>query len=309
MKKRFYFGIDVGGTFTKAALIDRTGKILARTQIPSSNFSDKNHFGRVLRQTVLYLASEAGGRMSDIRGGCVGVPGPVDSDRGVVLSLTNIPGWSHFPLTKFLRRFFTCPVYVENDANCMALAESRLGAARGASHAVCLTLGTGVGGGIILDRRIYRGPFYLGGEVGHMPLGVNGPACECGGRACLEQYVGNKAIMNRVKKAYGKEIPLEEVSSRASAGHPKARKIWDETARYLAQGVACMVNVLNPEVVVIGGGVSHAGRVLFGPLRIYARRHAMRHLKSRLKIVPASLGNDAGFLGAALLAKEKIEDR
>lgn len=307
MKKRLYLGIDVGGTFTKAALVNSCGKILSRTRIPSKNFSDKKNFGQVLQRTVSLLASEAVAHMSDIRGGCIGVPGPVDSDNGVVLSLTNIARWKNFPLTKFLKHYFDFPVYVENDANCMALAESRIGAARGASYALCLTLGTGVGGGIILDRQIYRGPFFLGGEVGHMPLSLTGPACECGGSACLEQYVGNKAILARVKKMFGKEIDLEEISRKAAAGNARALQIWKTTAQYLGQAVACIVNVLNPEVIVIGGGVSHAGRVLLDPLKSYVRQHAMRHLRPTLKIVPAMLGNDAGFLGAALLAKEKIE--
>jgi len=225
------------------------------------------------------------------------------------LSLNNIKGWNHFHLAGFLEKHLPFPVYVDNDANCMALAESRLGAARGARFALCLTLGTGVGGALILDNDIYRGPFFLGGEVGHMPLHASGPACECGGIGCLERYVGNQAIARRVRQIFGKVVALEEVSRLARRGHAKANKVWQEVAGYLALSIAGIVNVLGPQVVVIGGGVAQAGQVLLVPLRIRVRQHAMRHLKNKIRIVRAALGNDAGFLGAALLAKEKLDTR
>ncbi|MFA5038907.1 MAG: ROK family protein [Candidatus Omnitrophota bacterium] len=309
MSKSIYFGVDVGGTFTKAALVDGAGKILARTQILSKNFSDKFYFAATLRRVSCALAAEAQVNTLKIRSACLGLPGPVDSDQGLILSLTNISGWSNFPVTQFLRRHLSFPVFAENDANCMAFAEAKIGAARGYSYALCMTLGTGVGGGLIQAGRVYRGPFFFGGEVGHIPLSTHGPACECGGNGCLERYVGNQAILALAKKIFGKNVPLEEVSRLANLGDKKAAKVWEETALYLGQAIAGIVNLLNPEVIVIGGGVSRAGNALFSPLRRYVREHAMRQLKARVKIVPAKLGNDAGFLGAALLAREKIEGR
>lgn len=307
MKKAYYIGVDVGGTFTKAALVDRKGRVFSKTQVSSRGFSNKRYFANTMRNLFLCLASQARIPFGEISAMGIGLPGPIDSERGIVLSLTNISGWNHFYLAGFLENHLPFPVYVDNDANCMALAESRLGAAKGARFALCLTLGTGVGGALILDNDIYRGPFFLGGEVGHMPLHASGPACECGGVGCLERYVGNQAIARRVRQAFRKAIALEEVSRMARRGNIKAKKVWQEVASCLALSVAGIVNVMGPQVVVIGGGVAQAGSVLLEPLRVRVKQHAMRHLKNKVRIVMAALGNDAGFLGAALLAKEKLD--
>lgn len=309
MKKEYFIGVDVGGTFTKAALVNRKGKVLSRAQVSSRGFSRKQYFAKTLHDISLRLAATAHISFDEISAMGVGLPGPIDSEQGIILSLTNIKGWNHFHLAGFLKKYLPFPVYVDNDANCMALAESRLGAARGARFALCLTLGTGVGGALILDNDIYRGPFFLGGEIGHMPICVSGPRCECGGIGCLERYVGNQAIASRVRRIFGKTVPLEEVSRLARRGHAKAQKVWQEAAACLAMSIAGIINVLGPQVVVVGGGVAKAGAVLLKPLRSRVRQHAMRHLKGKVRIVRAALGNDAGFLGAALLAKEKIGAR
>lgn len=309
MPKNLYLGVDVGGTFTKAALVDGKGKVVSRTQIPSKDFNNIKYFASKLRETSRLLVSAAGLSLKHVKAMGIGFPGPVDFKSGVIISLTNIPGWKLLPVKKILKPYLSFPVFAENDANCMALAESRVGAAKGVSCALCLTLGTGVGGGLILGGEIYRGPFFFGGEIGHMPLSVKGPACCCGGNSCLEQYVGNKAILAKAKKVFSKDICLEELSGMARKGDKRAGAIWEETAGYLAQAISGVMNLINPEVIVIGGGVARAGRVLFAPLRRYVREHAMRTLKPRVKIIEAALGNDSGFLGAAILAKEKIEGR
>ncbi len=309
MKKEYYIGVDVGGTFTKAALVDHKGRVLSKAQVSSRGFSNRRYFADTLRNISLRLAVLARVSFGEISAMGIGLPGPVDTDRGIILSLTNIKGWNHFHLAGFLKKYLPFSVYVDNDANCMALAESRIGAARGARFALCLTLGTGVGGALILDNDIYRGPFFLGGEVGHMPLSASGPVCTCGGIGCLERYVGNQAIAVHARRVFGKAVSLEEVSRLARRGHAKAKRVWQGVAASLALSIAGIVNVLGPQVIVIGGGVAQAGAVLLDPLRTRVRQHAMRHLKNKIKIVRAVLGNDAGFLGAALLAKEKLAAR
>ena len=209
MKKKFYLGIDVGATFTKIALVDDKSRIVAKTKISSRGFSRKDIFVNGLKNEISRLLSAQGLSFSKVKGMGLGLPGPIDSPRGVVLSLTNITGWKNFPLAGYLRRSFSMPVFIENDANCMALAESRIGAAKGASFAFCLTLGTGVGGGLIMDREIYRSPYFLGGEIGHVPVTFKGPPCPCGGFACLERYVGNRAILARARKRFKKNVSLE----------------------------------------------------------------------------------------------------
>jgi glucokinase len=306
MGNKFYLGVDVGGTYTKLALVNDSCRIVARHVILSRGFSDKAFFVHELRAALSFLVSECGDHLSQIKGAGIGLPGPVDPEGGVVLSLTNIAKWDNFPFVTYLKRFFSFPIFIENDANCMALAESRLGAARGASYALCLTLGTGVGGGLILEKKIYRGPFFLGGEIGHVPVALSGERCPCGGAACLERYVGNRAIMARIKKEFAKNVSLEEVSSLARKGDHKAIKIWDDMGRYIGFALSGVVNVLNPEVIVVGGGVSLAGDILIRSIKRSVRKHAMGHLKGKIKVKKALLGKDAGVLGAALLAKEKL---
>ena len=307
MGDKLYLGVDVGGTYTKLGLVNDARRIVSRHTIPSQGFSDKAFFARELLAALSFLLSECGGYLSQIKVAGIGLPGPVDAERGIVLSLTNIAKWNNFGLVSYLKRFFSFPVFIENDANCMALAESQLGAARGASHVICLTLGTGVGGGLILEKKIYRGPFFLGGEVGHVPVALSGKRCPCGGEACLERYVGNGAITARIKKEFARTLSLEEVSSLARRGDRKAIKIWDDMGRYIGFALSGVVNVLNPEVIVVGGGVSLAGDVLMRPIKRSLCKHVMKHLKGKVKVKRALLGNDAGVLGAALLAKEKIE--
>ena len=161
MINKLYLGVDVGGTFTKLALVNEACRIVARHSISSQGFSDKAFFVKELRAALSLLLSGYGKHLSHIRGAGIGLPGPVDAQGGIVLSLTNIFKWNNFALVSYLKRFFSFPIFIENDANCMALAESRCGAAKGASYALCLTLGTGVGGGLILEKKIYRGPFFL----------------------------------------------------------------------------------------------------------------------------------------------------
>lgn len=298
-------GIDMGGTFTKIAICGSGGRLITKGKIPSEGFTDKKFFSRSVKDYCAHLADSCRLSLQNVQAVGVGVPGPVDSDKGVVLSLTNIRGWKNFPLAAFLRPCFGKPVYVDNDANCMALAEQRLGAAKGYRYALCVTLGTGVGGGLILDNKIFRSPFFLGGEVGHIPIAIDGPPCSCGGSGCLERYVGNQAILAMARKIFKKNVTLEEVSRLAAQGNDLAGSLWNKMAGFLGLGLAGIVNTLNPEAVIIGGGVSGAGRALICGVKRELKKRVMKQLKSRIIVRRAVLGNDAGSLGAALMAEEK----
>lgn len=302
-----YLGVDVGGTFTKTALVDSAGRILSKETISSRGFSRKPVFAARLNGAVDRLCERAGRRRKSLIAVGVGVPGPVDFGRGLVLGLTNIRGWTRFPLARFLRRRLRVPAFVENDANCMALAESRRGAARGYAYALCVTLGTGVGGGLILDNKIYHGPFFLGGEVGHIPVGEKGPPCSCGGVGCLERFVGNAALAARARRLFKKKLTLEEISARARAGDRRAEIFWQDAGELIGRALAGVVHTCGPEVIVIGGGVAAAGRVLLDAAAASLRRHAMKQIKGHIKVRKALLGNDAGMIGAALLAKEQAQ--
>jgi glucokinase len=245
-------------------------------------------------------------RKKGVAGVGLGLPGPIDTDRGIVHFFPNIPGWSSVPFAAILKKKISLPVFIDNDANVMALAEFKAGAAKGSRNAVCLTLGTGVGGGLILDGRLYRGSGYAAGEIGHMPLNEAGPKCNCGGSACLESYIGNRRISARVKQVFGKDIPLEEVSRMANAGNARARRVWTDVGNKLGVSLAGIVNLLNPDCIVIGGGVAKAGRLLFDTVKKTIRERAMSVQAKIVKVVPAKLGYDAGLIGAGFLVKGKI---
>jgi glucokinase len=307
MTKSLYFGVDVGGTFTKTALVDAWGRLILKSKIASHGFSNKSFFAKSLKDNLLSLLGQARSGATNVKGVGIGLPGPVDFDKGVVLSLTNIKGWSRFPLAAYLKKTFSCPVLIENDANCMALAEARCGAARGLSCALCLTLGTGVGGGLIIDKNIYRSPYFLGGEVGHIPLSLKGPVCACGGRGCLERYVGNRALLAQAKGLFKKSLSLEEVSRLVSRKDPRALSFWRKAGSRIGLALSGIVNVFNPQVIVIGGGVAQAGDVLLKAITETVREHAMEQFKDKVNVKKAALGNDAGVLGAAFLIKEHVE--
>jgi glucokinase len=302
MSRSHYAGIDVGGTFTKIGLLNRQGRLVAKGQIPSDGFSDKKIFANHVKDALVRLCRAHGLRWGDIEGIGMGLPGPVDTDRGMVLSLTNIKKWERFPLAASLGAVWGKSVFLDNDANCMALAEARLGAARNARTALCVTLGTGVGAGLIIEGRIYHGPFFLGGEVGHIPI-ARGPECACGGAGCLERYVGNSAILDRAQRLLGPKITLEKASALACRGDSKAKRLWRETGEMIGWALSGVVNTITPEVIVIGGGVAKAGSVLIDAISETIQRHAMKQLKKKVCVKKALLGNDAGLIGAALLVK------
>lgn len=309
--------MDIGGTFLKAGLV-RGSRLLREVSIPT---------GRAATPAgTEFLVSEALGRLGVSSGGGaaavgVGIPGLVRFPAGVVVSCVNLPGWKEVPLKKRLSRRLGLPVFVDNDVNVMTLAEWRYGAGKGAKNLVGVTLGTGVGGGLVIDGRFYRGSGGSAGEIGHLPLAAEGPACPCGGRACLEQTVGNKQILGWVKGELKKnrrsriwtligdhlEALTPEVIDRACReGDPLARKAWRRSGEAIGLALSGAVNLLNPDRIVIGGGIAKAGHWLFTPIRKTVRQRAMRGLKD-VPIVPARLGTQAGMIGAARLAQEELE--
>jgi glucokinase len=196
------------------------------------------------------------------------------------------------------------PVYLDNDANLMALAEFHRGAAKGAKNAVCLTLGTGVGGGIIIEKRLYRGSTFNAGELGHIPINENGSQCNCGGKACIETYVGNARILREARRIFKRRISLEDISALAKRKNKRAVKIWQDAGRRLGIALSGVVNSLNPDVIVIGGGVASAGAVLFQNIRLAIKQRAMHIQAKHVKVKAAKLGSDAGLIGAGLLVRE-----
>jgi glucokinase len=301
-------GIDFGGTSIKTAVV-RQGRIVQRGET-----IDPQAFGSAdaLIAALIHAIEALRRAEPDVVGVGVGLPGFIDSVNGIVHTLTNVPGWQDVPFCKMLRERTGLVAVIENDANAMAVGEWRYGAAVGARHAVCITLGTGVGGALILDGRLYRGAKLAAGEIGHMSIdyrGILGPYGNPGG---LEEYVGNAQITARAVELYraagavksAEDCAPVTLARAAQSGDKIALELWKAVGTEIGAALASVVWILNPDTVVIGGGIAKAGELVIEPIRstIIERTNSVFH--EGLRIVPAVLGNDAGMIGNAVLAIE-----
>ncbi|HTZ11698.1 MAG TPA: ROK family protein [Candidatus Margulisiibacteriota bacterium] len=306
MAKRVIIAIDLGGTNLKVALLDLKYKILDKRNLNTQLLGKKEGLLSAIGTSIDRITQDNGFRKSDILGVGLGLPGPVDAGKGIVHFFPNIPGWKEVKLKTILQKRLKLPVFLDNDAKLMALAEYVLGNASGSANALCVTLGTGVGGGLILNKKLYRGSDNAAGELGHLPINENGPACNCGGIACLEAYIGNNRIKAQARKIFGYAITLEEVSSLAAKQNKKAKELWGRVGRQLGCALSGIVNLLNLDVIVIGGGVSAAGPVLFDTVKETLKKRAMKVQTQRIKVLKAKLGSDAGLIGAAIMVREGV---
>jgi glucokinase len=305
-------GIDLGGTTIKAALVSEDLQILARHAAPTDLRSQ-----RVLLDAIERAVESVTGDTAPAAVG-FGLPSQIDQRHGRVLDSTNVP-LEELDFAAEMERRLGLPVKIDNDANVACLAETRIGAAAGSRHVVMLTLGTGVGGGLMLDGRPYRGSIGAGAELGHMTIDEDGPPCQghCPNRGCLEVLVSATGVMAAAERIanqrpdgtiaqireHGQELDVRMVIDHARAGDPDAGEVFRAVGRHLGIGIANYANIFNPEIVVIGGGISSAGDALLEPARREFKRRVLR-ATSGARVVPAQLGNDAGMLGAAALVLE-----
>jgi glucokinase len=302
-------GIDFGGTTIKSGLV-AGGNVLKRG--PVVDTQKAGGFEELL-DALVGIVEELRG--DGVKGVGVGLPGMVDANRGVVNQLTNVPGWNGVPLREILEKRTGLAVAVENDANAMAYGEWRHGAAREGRHVICITLGTGVGGALILDGHLYRGATMGAGEVGHMSIDYRGVPGHYGNFGALEKYVGNQQITDRAYQRYmerglGREkdrCTPAALSEAARAGDEVALEIWEAVGYEIGVALSSAIWLLNPDTVVIGGGVAKAGELVFDPIRRTIRSQTGRVFHEHLRIVEAELGNDAGIIGNAALAVEAAQ--
>ena len=319
MNQPWAVGIDFGGTTVKVGLVAPAGRVAGVRVLPTAELRRPAQFIDGVARAVASLTGRVGLRADRIAGVGVGAPGSVEQARGIIRSLVNVPGWRDVPLARRLARRLQCRCVVENDANCFALAEWRLGAGRGADDLVCLTLGTGVGGGLILNGSLYRGASGAAGEPGHMVLDPRGPRCGCGRLGCWEALVGASAIVALGRMAVRRSKRLRMlvrdhdgrltprlIGRAARAGDPHARAVWAEIGARLGVGVANLVNLCNPERVVIGGGIANNWSLFAPAMRLAVRREAMAVAGRAVRIVRARLGDFAGIVGAAVLIWDGI---
>ena len=302
-------GIDFGGTSIKSAVV-REGKIVQRGQV----IDTLKHDARTLMDALFEVIEELRAGTSGVAGVGVGLPGFVDSVNGVVHHLTNVEGWEEVPLARLLTERTGLPAIVENDVKAMTYGEWKHGAARGVQHAVCITLGTGVGGGLILGGRLHRGAQLAAGEIGHASIDYRGKPGPYGNFGGLEEYVGNRQIAERAMELYaaaGAAKTFEQCDPRnlekaARTGDGVAKGLWDAIGDEIGAALANVVWTVNPDVIVIGGGVAKAGDVLFEPIRRSVCSRTVKLFHEHLRIIPAELGNDAGAIGNAALVLDSL---
>lgn len=314
---KYYVGIDLGGTFIKAGVVDEEYHILAKSSVPSQVDGDDEGLADRIAQAATMAMEQLGLTIKDITSVGVGTPGAVDTVNGVVVYANNL-GFRNTPLGKYLEDRLHTSVYLENDANVAAYGEVLAGAAAGYKDVVVVTLGTGVGGGIIIDGKIYSGFNHFGGELGHAVIVKDGRQCTCGRKGCLEAYTSATALVkmtqeameaNKDSKLWEVAKTLEEVNGKTAfdamrMGDPVGTELVDQYIQYLGCGLANFVNIFQPEVLLIGGGLSKEGETLLAPLReiLKEETYGISGVKSTT-LKTCALGNDAGTIGAAFLWK------
>ena len=300
---KYVVGVDVGGTNIKLGVVGPSGKVIVRNSFATKPFaSSRIRLIDALANEIEASIITAGLNKRQIAGVGVGLPGLVDYEKGIVRFLPNIPGWRAVHLKSILQKKVRLPVFVDNDVKIITLAESKFGAGRGVKNLVCLTLGTGVGSGLILNGQLYRGEDNAAGELGHMPLNEHGPRCNCGGFGCFETYVGNRALLALACGVMGKsDVTLEQMFALAQKGNKKALLFWKKAAEHIGNGLVGIVNLLNPRLIIIGGGISHNEKFLFKTITDTIRRRAMGLQGSAFKIKRADFKDDAGIIGAYVL--------
>ncbi len=299
---QYVIGIDVGGTNIKLGVVNPRGQVIARSYLSTDSLvSSKTQLIAALADTIKNLVRQAKLRKEQIAGVGIGLPGLIDHRRGIVTFLPNIAGWKNVPLAEILHKHTGYKVCLDNDVKLITLAEWTFGAGRGVSDLICLTLGTGVGSGLILDNKLYRGSHNAAGELGHVPLNEHGAACNCGGLGCLETYVGNRRLLAQAKSLMGRQISIEEMNALAKKRNPQALQFWHNAATHIGNGLVGAVNLLNPSLIIFGGGVSNNHAFLFPTIRKVIQARAMSIQARAVRIVRAKLKDDAGIIGAYVL--------
>jgi glucokinase len=297
-------GLDVGGTKIAAGVVEASGLVHVFAVEPTHAARGPVEGLERLFALGRRVVAEAG-----VEIGAVGIAcgGPLDADRGILVAPPHLPGWEGVAITARAEEAFGRPAVLENDATAAAAGEHRYGAGVGTRHLVYLTISTGVGGGVVVDGRLFRGAMGNGAELGHVTVDCNGRPCPgCGRNGCLEAYVSGTSIAARAREAGFDGTTAADVASAARGGDPLAVSIWDVTTEMLACGVVSIVNVFEPEIVVIGGGVSAAGEQLLAPVREAVLATAMSPAGRRARIEHSPLGDQVGVVGAAAVAFERV---
>jgi glucokinase len=325
VRERYIVGVDLGGTNIVAGAmpIDGSREIAMHTTPTLAEGGAASVVDRIagmIEQVVAQTMAETRAKRSDFLGVGIGSPGPLNREKGIVIVTPNL-GWKNFPLRDEISSRVGLEATLDNDANCATLGEFWCGAAVGGRNVIGMTLGTGIGGGLILEGKLYHGVSDVAGEIGHTTIDSTGRRCKCGNYGCLEAYASGPAIAERAREALRgdegesilvsmvdgdqRKITAQTVYEAAKRGDTVAREVVRETARFLGAGVANLLNIFNPDTVVLAGGVTQAGDALFQPLRAEVRRRAFKPAVQACRIVPGALPLSAGVVGAIAAFKQQ----
>lgn len=314
--------IDLGGTKIIAAIISNKGQIMAREYyLTRADEGPRSVINRIF-SAINHLLSLRNLALSQLDSISIAAAGAIDFEKGLVTSSPNLPGWYNIPLRDIVKEKYRVNTLLINDATAAALGEHRFGVGRGVNNLILLTVGTGIGGGIIINGKLYSGPCGSAGEIGHMTIDVNGPKCSCGNIGCLEMLAsgtavareaikrisqGEKSSLTQIVGCRTEDITAEKVSLAAQGGDLLASEVIFKAATYLGIGMVNLVNIFNPEMIIIGGGMSKMGELLLNPARQVVKERAFQLPAQAVRIVLAQLGDNAGVLGAAIFARQQID--
>ncbi len=314
----FYIGIDLGATSAKVGVVDEAGRILGKASCKTGIERGFEPIAADMAEACRRAARESGLEMADFAAVGVGIPGEQNRQTELVAFCNNL-GWVDVPLKQRLEAALALPVYVDNDANVAALAESRFGASKDAPTSILITLGTGIGGGIVQNRRLHTGAHGVGGEIGHMVIAMDGEECNCGHRGCWEKYASATALIRMGREIMAKKpicalaarlggdpdrVDAKAVLDLAKEGDADCMGIFRDYVHYLCIGMGNLVNLYDPDMFVLGGGVAHAGAFLLDAVRAQLGKYVYCPSLSFARVELARLGNDAGIIGAAMLGRE-----
>ena len=312
---------DLGGTKFAFGVVAENGEVIGSDKIETLAKQGPEQAIQRVNLAAQSLLKKLNIKPEELIGIGIASPGPLDISKGCVDGSPNLPGWTDYSIEAGLSTFFNLPARIDNDANAAALGEYKFGAGKNKKNMVYITVSTGIGGGVIVDGRLMRGANGNAAELGHLTLNINGPACPCGANGCFEMYASGTAIARRTREAIQtgtqsqilnlagsiEDITTYHILEALQKNDALAQKIWNETTEYLGRGLAVVINTFNPELIVVGGGVTAAGDLLFKPVREKALRYAFPRLAAVCSIVPAGLGSNVGVVGAAACAFEDTE--
>ena len=320
IKMKYYVGIDLGGTNIVAGVVDENYNIISKASTKTNCPRPEKEIADDMAKMALQAVKIANLEISDIEWIGIGTPGIANSATGIIERANNL-GFVNTPMVKYIKETIDKPVFIENDANAAAYGEFVAGAAKEARNAICVTLGTGVGAGIIIDGKIYSGSNYAGAEIGHTVIEVDGAECSCGRKGCFEAYSSATglirmskeameknpdSIMNKMAQEKGGKVTARTSFDAMRAGDKSAKEVVDKYIKYLAAGITNTINIFQPDILCIGGGVCNEGDPLLLPVKALVENEDFaKNSEKRTEIVIAKLGNDAGIIGAAFLGNAK----